>query len=81
MSKFAKLFDVGADQVLIFIEYDSSVDETVVHQITSIDGPRVDLKLVFSGDTQSEQAKRCLAAIELEDAHRIHSTVNGLLNG
>lgn len=80
MSKFAKLLEVGEDQVLIFMEYDDDIDETVMHQVVSVDGIRADIKLSFHGEKQEESAKKYLVSFGLEKAQGLREMVVNMFN-
>jgi len=81
MSKFAKLFEIGDDQVLLFLEYEADTDETTVHQITTVDGLRADIKFSFHGEKQEESAEKYINGFEQENAQRLREKVVEMFNG
>lgn len=81
MSKFAKLFEIGDDQVLLFSEYDAGADETTVHQITSVNGLRADIKFSFHGEKQEWSAEKYINGFEQGNAQKLREKVVEMFNG
>jgi len=80
MSKFAKLFEIGDDQVLLFMEYEADTDETTVHQITTVDGLRADIKFSFHGEKQEDSAGKYINSFEQENAQKLREKVVEMFN-
>ena len=80
MGKFAKLFEIGDDQVLLFMEYEDNTDETTVHQITTVDGIRVDIKFSFHGEKQEELAEKYISNFEQENAQALRKKIVEMFN-
>ena len=60
-NNFAKLFEVDGFQVLVFSEYESDTEETIVHHITLVDGITAHAKIILSGENQEVVADRYLS--------------------
>lgn len=78
--KFAKLFEIGDGQVLLFSEYDADTDETIMHQITTIIGIRADIKVMFKGENQEELAETYLSVFESKKAQKLREMVVEMFN-
>lgn len=73
MLKFAKLFDVADTQVLVYAEYETKNDETIIHQMTTVKGLSVDMCIPLKGEDQEERAARYVERFEQSNAERIHA--------
>jgi len=57
MGKFAKLFNLGENQVLVTLgEYDDDKGVTHLIQITDIEGVEIKVKLGFKNETKAQEA-------------------------
>jgi len=66
--KFAKIFEVKGEQVLIFTEYESDTDETMIHHITLIDGVTAHEKITITGEDQDTAADKYLKSYDQAQA-------------
>jgi len=76
---FAKLFSSNGLQVLVWMDLDSDEDETVVHQVTQIDGMQSDMAYRFSGESQSEDALTAFEKYTQEHADEYTKSIIKLL--
>jgi predicted nucleotidyltransferase len=77
--RFAKLFDTPTSQVLVYMDIDTDEDETVLHQITQIDGMQSDMSYRFSGESQSENALTAFEKYTQEHADKYAKSIIDLL--
>tara|TARA_R100000306_G_C4371673_1_gene140278 strand:+ start:1150 stop:1404 length:255 start_codon:yes stop_codon:yes gene_type:complete len=77
MSKFAKLFDVEAHQVLLKKDFDSESEEDFLKVETSIDGLQAAIKLEgFKNESHFEKA---FEEYDQEKAEKFFKTMKNLL--
>lgn len=78
---FVKVFDMEASQVLVYHEYLAERDETVLHQIVSIDGVRSDVVLRWPGEDQEGKALAAFEKFDQARAERIVALVARVMAG
>lgn len=80
--KFAKLFERDGQQLLVLLTYFGDEDETHVRLITEYaSGIRTEKSLIYSGDTQTEDANNALESFTEEKAFEIIEPLTRLVGG
>jgi len=80
MNKFALLFEIDSDnQVLVYKEYLNASDETIVHNITDINGIIIDAKFTFTGEEQENNANRYMQSYTRKQAETFYNKMKVVL--
>ena len=79
MEEFAKIFIVGNHQVLVFFEYDTEEEKTIISHITIIDGITVNAKVTLSGKDQDILASKYLTEYTQDKAEKFEKEMSNLL--
>lgn len=75
MNTFCKLIELPETQFLALIEYDDAADETHVRQIFLMGDMRAESRLIFTGESQEEDARKALEKLDSEQASRLVSSM------
>jgi len=78
--KFARLFDIGDEQLLVYTELDPEKDVTIIHNITDTKDARIDTKLEVKSIDHEDRARRFLENMNIVNAAKLIDDMQGMLN-
>ena len=79
MAKFAKVFDVGDDQVLVYTEYEADEDHTRMHIIAHVKGVQIDQSPCFTGADQDKNANSALEKFDQTTAQKMYDAALAMM--